>query len=269
MAAVSFSGLEPADEFQGRSPTTIWDAGMSIELRNCLFSQGAALVLHGEPGLTDADISSLRDFTFAERQQLSIVVLSNTGVTGDCLRSLACLPNLREIYLNGTGIGDDAPLDLIAGGIQVVNLDDTRIGDTGAAKLREASALRLVSLRNTKVTDHSAHMLSRLPQLREYYLSGTLVSDYALRRLDNALELTNASAAFACRSALYRLNLLLHRALRYAPVAAFRGSPRNRHGQRRADAEQSAGLRPFEVRVAPASGWRHSGPRRQRVDLGL
>ena len=189
---------------------------MSIELRNHLFSRGAALVLHGERGLADADFSSLLDFSIEERQALRVVVLSNTGVTGSCLRYLACLPNLREIYLNGTGSTDEAPLELIGSGVQVLNLDDTRIGDTAIAKLGAASGLRLVSLRNTRITDRGAHLLGNLPGLREYHLSGTMVSDYARRRLDNALELAGNSAGLVFRSAFYQLDFLLHRALRRA-----------------------------------------------------
>jgi Leucine-rich repeat (LRR) protein len=189
---------------------------MSIELRQHLVSRGAALVLHGEPGLADADFSLLLNFSIEKRQALRVVVLSNTSLTGHCLRYLTCLPNLREIYLNGTGITDDSPLDLIGSGVQVLNLDDTRIGDNGIAKLRAASGLRLVSLRNTRITDQGAHLLGNLPRLREYHLSGTRVSDYARRRLDNALELAGSSAAIAFRSAFHQLDLMLHRALKRA-----------------------------------------------------
>jgi hypothetical protein len=189
---------------------------MSIELRKHLFNRGAALVLHGEPGLADADLSPLLDFSIEEREALTVVVLSNTDLTGRCLRYLTCLPNLREIYLNGTGLPDEAPLDLIGSGVEVLNLDDTRIGDSGIAKLGAASGLRLVSLRNTRITDRGAHMLGNLPGLREYHLSGTKVSDFAIRRLDNALELAGTSAAFVFRSAFHQMNLLLHRALRRA-----------------------------------------------------
>lgn len=174
------------------------------------------MVLHGEQGLADTDFSSLLDFSIEERRALSVVVLSNTGVTGHCLRYLTCLPNLREIYLNRTGISDGAPLELIGRGVQVLNLDDTGIGDSGIAKLRAASGLRLVSLRNTRITDRGVHLLGNLPGLREYHLSGTMVSDYARRRLDNAIELAGASATFAFRSAFHQFDLLLHRALKRA-----------------------------------------------------
>lgn len=221
MGFPSYSGLEPADDFQGLSPITILDAGMAIKLRKHLFNRGAALVLYGKEKLVDADLAPLLEFSIGEKQALSVVVLSNTSVTGDCLQYLTCLPNLREIYLNGTGIADEAPLELIGSGIQVVNLDDTRIGDTGVAKLRVASALRLVSLRNTRISDRSAYLLGNLPNLREVHLSGTIVSDYARRRLDNSLELACTNAAFAFRSAFYQLNLLLHRAFKHAPIPSL------------------------------------------------
>ena len=75
---------------------------MSIELKDCLLNSGAALVLHGERDLIDADLAQLRGLSEKQRAAITAVVLSNTHITGECFQHLALLPNLIALYGGGT-----------------------------------------------------------------------------------------------------------------------------------------------------------------------
>ena len=172
---------------------------MPIELNDHLLNDGTALVLHGETELEDSDLAQILAFTEEQRRTLTVVVLSHTKVTGACLAYLACLPHLTELYLNGTQIGDQDPFELAGWPLETVNLDNTRLGDMGIARLGRAPNLRVVRLRNTRVTDRGVQMLGTFPRLREYYLDGTPTSDHAKRRLDNAIEMAHIDLAEAFR----------------------------------------------------------------------
>jgi hypothetical protein len=170
---------------------------MSIEVKDYLSNSGAALVLHGERELVDADLAQLRDFSEKQRAAITVVVLSNTHITGECFQHLALFPNLIALYGGGTQIEDDAPFDLLSKTIEILNLDRTEVGDRFILKLRNLPRLRLLSLRQTGITDNGLHLLRALPSLREYYLNGTIVSDYAKQRLDNAIKLNSITFATA------------------------------------------------------------------------
>jgi len=165
------------------------DDNMPIDLNDHLINDGTALVLHGVKDLEDSDLAQLRAFTQAQRRALTVVVLSHTKVTGACLEYLACLPQLKELYLNGTQISDQDPFELSHSSLEVVNLDNTRLGDRGIARLSRAPSLRVVRLCNTQVTDLGVQRLGTFPKLREYYLDGTSTSNHAKRRLDNAVHM--------------------------------------------------------------------------------
>ena len=175
------------------------DDAMPIELHHHLINHGTALVLHAETQLEDADLAQILGFTEPQRRALTVVVLSHTQVTGACLEYLACLPHLRELYLNDTQISDQDPLDLSGWRLETVNLDNTRLGDLGIAGLARAPNLRTVRLCNTQVTDRGVLMLATLPKLREYYLDGAPISNHAKRRLDNAIKMAHIDLAGAFR----------------------------------------------------------------------
>jgi hypothetical protein len=67
---------------------------MSIEIKDHLLCSGAALVLHEEKELVDADLAQLLKFSEKQRAAITSVVLSNTDITGECFQHLAILPNL-------------------------------------------------------------------------------------------------------------------------------------------------------------------------------
>jgi hypothetical protein len=125
------------------------DKTMSIELKSCLFDSGTALVLHGKRELVDADLAQLRDLSAERRAAITSVVVSGTDITGECFRYLAVLPNLKALYANKTRVDDDAPFECLPKTIEIVNLDDTDIGDACVSKLRTAPNLYSVRLRNT------------------------------------------------------------------------------------------------------------------------
>ncbi|MEN8133281.1 MAG: hypothetical protein ABFS45_24510 [Pseudomonadota bacterium] len=170
---------------------------MSIELKDYLFNSGAALVLHGERELVDADLAQLRNFSQKQRAAITSVVLSNTHITGACFQHLVLLPNLTALYGGGTRVKDDAPFDLLSRTIEILNLDRTEVSDRCILKLMNLPRLRLLSLRQTGITDNGLHLMAAMPDLREYYLSGAIVSDYAQRRLDSTIKLDSITFATA------------------------------------------------------------------------
>ncbi len=162
---------------------------MRLSLHHHLYDSGRALVLDGIQDLTDADLGQLSDLNKERRRNIRVLVLSHTSITGEGIRHLRVLPNLKELYLHGTGITDDAPFELLPAGIELVNLDDTRVGDQGIAKLSRLPRLRTLRLRHTEVTDSGAFQLLSVDTLRNLCLAETAVSDLAKRRMDNNLLL--------------------------------------------------------------------------------
>jgi Leucine-rich repeat (LRR) protein len=170
---------------------------MHINLKEHLFNSGTSLVLHGAKNLADTDFAQLLDWSVEQRQAITVVVLSNTHITGECFRHLVLLPNLIALYAGGTQVKDDAPFDLLSKTIEILNLDRTEVGDKCISRLRNLPRLRLFSLRQTDITDNALHLLGAMPSLCEYYLNGTSVSDYAKQRLDNAIKLDSITFATA------------------------------------------------------------------------
>jgi len=190
---------------------------MSIELKDYLFDSGAALVLHGERELVDADLAQLRDFSQKQKTAITTVILSNTHITGECFQHLALLPNLIALYCGETRVKDDAPFDLLSKTIEILNLDRTEVSDRCILRLRNLPRLRLLSLRQTGITDNGLHLLATMPGLREYYLNGTTVSDYAQRRLDNAIKLSSTTFAKALYISLCTIQIGAGKFIRFTP----------------------------------------------------
>ena len=180
---------------------------MSIELKDYLFDSGAALVLHGESELLDADLAELRNFSKKERAAIKSVVLSNTAITGVCFQYLALLPNLRALYVNKTRVDDDAPLEQLPETMEIINLDHTPVGDGCVYKLRMARGLRSVRLRKTGVTDRGVSILASMTYLRECHVDGMTVSNYAKQRLNNAMVLRAATFSKTVRFLLRSIQL--------------------------------------------------------------
>jgi len=173
---------------------------MSIDLSEHMLNDRSALVLHGERELEDADLAQLHRLSVEQRSKLTVVVLSRTRVTGACLKHLACLPNLRTLYLNATQINDEDWFDVSGWALESINLDNTRIGDQGIARLQAATRLEVVRLCNTRVSDTGIQLLGTFPRLREYCLCGAPISDHAKRRLDNTIKMGHLDITEAVRS---------------------------------------------------------------------
>ena len=174
-----------------------------------LYDSGRELVLDGIQGLTDADLAQLSDLNKEQRRNIRVLVLSHTPITGQCIRHLRVLPNLKGLYLHGTGITDDAPFELLPMGIELVNLDDTRVGDQAVAKLCQLPGLRTLRLRHTEVTDSGAFQLLSVDTLRNLCLAETAVSNLAKRRLDNSLLLKSIGFSTALWFVQYHVSRLL------------------------------------------------------------
>jgi len=185
---------------------------MAIELKDHLFNSGAALVLHGKRNLEDADFAALSGFSEDEKAAITSVVVSDTAITGECFRYLACLPNLKALYANKTQIGDDAPLECLPTSIETINLDDTRVGDVAISKLRAAPNLRSVRLRNTNITSRGVDILASMSHLRDCHVDGAEVSEHTRQRLNNAMVLGAVTFAgvvvFGVQKILYELSRL-------------------------------------------------------------
>ena len=171
---------------------------MSIQLENCLFSSGAALVLHGKKELVDADLARLHDLSAEQRASITSVVVSSTNITGECFRYLAALPNLKALYANKTQVDDESPFERLPKTLEVVNLDHTEVGDLCVSKLRLAPNLYSIRLRNTTITRGGVEMLASMASLRNFEIAGAFVSEHTRQRLLNAIVLREATcyAAF-------------------------------------------------------------------------
>jgi len=151
---------------------------MSIELKDCLYNSSAALVLHEEKELVDADLAQLLEFSEQQRAVITSVVLSSTAITGDCFRYLAYLPNLKALYANKTRINDNAPLEYLPKTVEILNLDHTDVGDMCVSKLRILPNLHNVRLRKTGITNRGINILATVTSLRECYFDGTAVNEH-------------------------------------------------------------------------------------------
>ncbi|MCY2968313.1 MAG: hypothetical protein NT069_32565 [Planctomycetota bacterium] len=83
------------------------------------------------------------------------------------LRQLSGLRGLKKLYLNGTGVDDEA-IGLLSAwsSLEELYLEDTSIGDAGLESIGKLVSLRVVSLRNTRVTAEGvARLQTRAPRL--------------------------------------------------------------------------------------------------------
>lgn len=138
-------------------------------------------------GISDEGLRFLSGFS-----QLRFLVLSDTALIGTGLSHLTCdsleilrlskcrgisemgapeiarFKNLKELWLDGTSVGDDALRSL--GTLQslvFLKLDDTYVTDVGMAHLTRLTNLKTIALRNTAVSECGYDRLrSQLPSLR-------------------------------------------------------------------------------------------------------
>ena len=165
---------------------------MNVSLSNSLNGSGTALVLSGNPDVTDADLAQLGELGDQRRCKITTVVLSHTNIQGPGVKHLNALPNLKRLFLNGSSVTDSAPFDEMPRSLEVLNLDDTSAGDRGVSRLCDMPSLRVLRLEGTEVTDRGLFALLQLRSLSEIYLERTATSWMARRRLENNITLNAA-----------------------------------------------------------------------------
>ncbi|MBM3982233.1 MAG: hypothetical protein FJ304_18600 [Planctomycetes bacterium] len=127
--------------------------------------------------ITDDDLKHLAPRTDVEW----LLLLGQKKVTGDGLKHLTKLPNLKHIDFSKTPITGEN-LAHLSGMKQLVRLGlwDTAVDDAGLAHLAELKELKYLFLTNAKIGDAGLKNLGEKPNLRDLRLGGTLVTDDAL-----------------------------------------------------------------------------------------
>jgi Leucine-rich repeat (LRR) protein len=141
---------------------------------------------------------------------LTMVDLSRKKVTDADLKTIAALPTVRDLNLEGVvdkqvngkpvyakmQITDEGLKNLSAmKGLQVLDLTGTNITDEGLKYLAAMKELKTLRLANTKVTDEGMEQLTKLPKLASVALDDTAVTDtgiFALKRWKSDLNISNS-----------------------------------------------------------------------------
>ncbi len=168
---------------------------MNVSLNSHLYGSGTALLLNDNRDVADADLEQLVGFDHELRCKIRTVMLSRTNVTGSGIKHLSALPNLTSLFLNGSSITDAAPLGDLPRSLEVLDLDDTDVGDQGVSKLCSLPKLRILRLRRTEATDRTVLELLMAENLREVWLDDTATSWAARRRLESNMALSAAAHA--------------------------------------------------------------------------
>jgi hypothetical protein len=127
--------------------------------------------------ITDEDLKHVAVLTDVEW----VLILGQKKVTGEGLKHLAKLPNLKHIDLSKSAI-EGKHLVHLGKLKQLVRLGlwDTLIDDAGLAHLKDLKELRYLFLVNTKITDEGLKNLGEKPKVYDLRLGGTLVTDAGL-----------------------------------------------------------------------------------------
>ena len=123
---------------------------------------------------------------------LRALILNDTRITNEMLESTPALPNLSEIELRSTDIGDSGLSSLAKlKGLKYLNLVGTRISDAGLQHLSNLSELTVLALGSTDIGPDGLIHLGGLIKLRHLYLYDTKVEDSALKALTNLKDLNS------------------------------------------------------------------------------
>ena len=100
------------------------------------------------------------------------------------LHDLPPMPNLRGINLAATTV-TDADLAWLArcGGLQIVHLSGTKIGDEGVRHLIDLPRLRTLNIWGGPLTDESCRRLAQCPAIEELTISSPNIHDPGVRAL--------------------------------------------------------------------------------------
>ncbi|MEO7731046.1 MAG: hypothetical protein ABIY55_08755, partial [Kofleriaceae bacterium] len=121
-----------------------------------------------------------------ELPELTALILSNTDVDGAALATMRLA--VTRLYLAHTAIDDAAATAIVARypTLESLDVEDTAIGDAGAAAIAALAELRAVNLAGTQLTDSGGAALGALGKLEIADLGRTRVGAVtvaALRRL--------------------------------------------------------------------------------------
>ena len=136
-----------------------------------------------DASVTDADMTSLAQYTELERLSLRDTAVSDAGL--DQLQSLV---HLTSLDLSGSRVTDKG-LSVLPwlGKLRVLHLDRTGVTDEGLVHLSSLAALEELYLADTAVTDGGVKHLATLASLRKLTLGGTQVTATGLRSLNEAV----------------------------------------------------------------------------------
>ena len=131
------------------------------------------------PNISDDDLRRL-----APLAQLNTLGLIRARIRGHGLAHVARLP-LLDLSLAHSKISDDALTYFRFSKLQCLNLNQTRIGDTGLARISTMPDLRTLYLDGTRVTDAGLAEVARISTLEELSLLRDQVTDVGLTHLSN------------------------------------------------------------------------------------
>jgi hypothetical protein len=125
---------------------------------------------------------------FKDLPELTALVLEATDLDGAALAAMQLPGALRRLYLAHTAIDDTAVAAIVdrAAALEVLDVEDTAIGDAGARAIGRLTGLHAVNLSATRITDDGGAALGQLTQLEIADLGSTRVGPRtiaALRRL--------------------------------------------------------------------------------------
>ncbi len=107
--------------------------------------------------------------------------LSKTDADDEDMRTIARLPQLRELYLIGTQLTDEGTKQLTGlSKLETLDIYNTSIDDAGIANLANLTALIRLAVGRTKISDAALTSLASLPNLQELRLEGTEITDAAM-----------------------------------------------------------------------------------------
>lgn len=112
--------------------------------------------------------------------QLNTLHLVGAQVRGHGLSDVGRLPNLLSLDLARSAVTDDALTYLRFSHVRCLNLNYTRIGDRGLARLSTMPSLTQLFLDGTRITDRGLAHLARISSVEQLSLEGNKVTDAGL-----------------------------------------------------------------------------------------
>lgn len=125
----------------------------------------------------------------ASLPSLADLDLSGSSIADSDLIELAKSPKLTKLNLYQTGVGDAGVENLrpLAGRLESLNLDATRLTDAGVQPLAAFEKLTFLHLGRTAITDAAVETLATLKNLKKLHVTRTQITESGAKRLADAL----------------------------------------------------------------------------------